>query len=84
MTNFSDPTSRLNLLESVGPDEYNRLLKAHLEASRVDMVNGYGIRPVASRFGRLFMVEGTGRAWSTLEDARRFALAQPSRKKGGR
>jgi hypothetical protein len=39
----------------------------------VAIVNGHGIRTIASRFGRLFMVEGTDRAFSTQAEAETFA-----------
>lgn len=41
-------------------------------------VNGYTIRPVSSvRFGRLFLVEQTGQAFSTLALAKAWAEKQP-------
>ena len=73
--NFDDPASRAAFIERVGPDAYNRAMAAHQAASVIETVNGHPIRPVASRFGRLFMVGGTGSAFATLKQARNFALA---------
>jgi hypothetical protein len=72
-TNWDDPASRLALIEAVGADEYNRLHAEHMRRQTVAIVNGHGIRTIASRFGRLFMVEGTDRAFSTQAEAETFA-----------
>ena len=50
----------------------------HVER-RVATVNGYGIRPVGSRFGRLFIVEGTKHAFRSQAEAEAFAKTQPPR-----
>lgn len=71
--NWDDPAARLALIERVGPDEYNRMLKLHHDASVIKTVNGHAIRPVASRFGRLFAVGKTGTAFATLAQAEEFA-----------
>jgi len=71
--NWDDPAARLALIESVGADEYNRLLAVHHKRQTVATVNGHGIRSVGSRFGELFMVEGTDRAISTQGEAETFA-----------
>jgi hypothetical protein len=72
-TNWDDPTSRLALIEAVGADEYNRLIAEHHRRQTVATVNGHGIRIIGSRFGRLFMVDGTDRAFSTRDEADAFA-----------
>lgn len=71
--NWNDPIERARLIERVGPDEYNRQHKAHLAASVVSTVNGYGIRPVSSAFGRLFAVDYTKMAFTTLAQAEAHA-----------
>jgi hypothetical protein len=71
--NWDDPTERLALIERVGVSEYNRLLREYIAASTCCTVNGHDIRPVFCRFGRLFLVGDTGKAFATLDEARKFA-----------
>ena len=71
--NWDDPIQRAELINRVGPTEYNRLIQKHFEASTVAIVNGYRIRPVGSRFGRLYLVSGTNGAFRELEEAKKFA-----------
>ena len=75
--NWDDPVQRLGLLESVGPQEYNRRMQEHNEASTVSRVGGHAIRPVGSRFGQLFQVVGTGMAFATQEQAEQYAKDNP-------
>lgn len=42
----------------------------------VATVNGHAIRPVSTRFGRLFQVGKTGRAFSTQPEAEAFAKTE--------
>jgi len=70
---WDDPASRAALIERVGPDHYARLQAEHHKRQTVANVKGHGIRTINSRFGRLFMVEGTDRAFSTLAEAETFA-----------
>ena len=72
--NWDDPSARHRLIERVGIDEYERQFAAHLAASTVATVNGHAIRPVGSRFGQLFAVGATGKAYKSLEDAKAFAM----------
>lgn len=76
--NWDDPAERFRLIERVGHEEYNRLLAQHHKDSVIENINGHEIRPVASRFGRLFMVGDTGSAFSTIEGAREFARQNPN------
>ncbi len=71
--NWDDPADRLRLIEEVGAEAYTRALQEHIRTSRVATVNGYHIRPVGSRFGRLFVVEGSQRAFATLAEAEAHA-----------
>jgi hypothetical protein len=61
------------LIERLGAEEYSRLLAEPHRGSTVATVNGYSIRQVQTRFGRLYVVEGTERAFSTLAQAKDFA-----------
>jgi hypothetical protein len=75
---WQDPAKRLELIERVGPGEYGRLHGEHLADSTVAIVNGHAIRPVGSeRYGRLFMVGRTGRAFQTLAEASAHAERTP-------
>jgi hypothetical protein len=56
---------------------YNRAMADHIAKSVIETVNGHGIRPVQTRFGRLFHVGTTGSAFRTIDQAREFASAQP-------
>jgi hypothetical protein len=73
MIDWSDPAARLALIERIGPEAYNAALAEHQRASTVATVKGRGIRPIASRWGRLFMIEGTGLAFDTLAEAEEYA-----------
>jgi hypothetical protein len=76
--NWDDPTARFELIERVGPTEYNRLHREHIEASTIERVNGYAIRPIETmRFGRVYQVGDTGSAFSTIEAARKYAESIP-------
>lgn len=73
--NWDDPAARFAYIEAHGPDAYNRAFAEHQAASVVVRVNGYAIQPVQSRFGRLFLVVGTSKAFGTLDEAKRHAEA---------
>ena len=74
--NWDDPIQRAELINRVGPTEYNRLIQKHFEDSTVAIVNGYRIRPVSSQFGRLYLVSGTNGAFRKLEEAKKFAASR--------
>jgi hypothetical protein len=75
---WNDPAARLRYLEEHGPEAYNHAIKAHFEASTIETVNGYPIRPMDSgQFGRLFMVGPAGPAFTTLAEAEDFARSKP-------
>jgi len=76
---WNDPAARGRLAERVGPDEYNRLHRAHMKASVVSTVNGYDIRPVGSRFGTIYMVDGTDTGYQTQKQAEEHAAKLPAR-----
>jgi hypothetical protein len=70
---WNSPEARLGLIESVGPSEYNRQIKAEHKRRTVGTVAGHDIRTVSSRFGQLFQVGSTGVAFQTYVEAERFA-----------
>jgi hypothetical protein len=72
---WNDPTERARLIDRVGPQEYERLFAEHRKASTMKTVNGHAIRPVQSRFGRLFAVGNTGKAFATMPQAEAFAAS---------
>lgn len=76
---WDDPADRCRLALRVGPEEYNRLHKAHMDATVVDTVNGHRIRPVSSRFGRIYIIDGAGVGYPDLERARDEARLLPPR-----
>ncbi len=76
--NWDAPEERLSLIDSVGLPEYNRLHEKHREQSIIDTVNGHKIRPVQTRFGRLFHVGNTKMAFDTMEKAIEFANTESS------
>jgi hypothetical protein len=80
--NWDDPAARLALIEQVGHEEYNRLIKQHIEDSVVARVNGYAIRPVGTRFGRLYQVDDPDRvvAFRDHEEAERYAQSLPQKR----
>jgi hypothetical protein len=75
--NWDSPEERFRLVERVGHAEYNRLHEEHLKESTMATVNGYRIRPVGSRFGRLFFIQGANVAYQTLEIAKEEAAKLP-------
>lgn len=79
---WNDPEARYRLGASIGAEAYARAQEAHFAATMVATVNGWGIRPVQCRFGRLFSVHGTGRAFSEQADAEQYAATLPQARKG--
>jgi hypothetical protein len=71
--NWDDPSARAALIERVGPKVYGEMLTEHRRASVVATVNGYSIRPVMSRFGRLFHIDSANVAFHTLPEAEAHA-----------
>lgn len=74
---WDDPAERSALIERVGPQEYNRQFAEHRKSSVISTVAGHEIRPVGSRFGRLFAVGGTDRAFATQKEAEQYAKDNP-------
>jgi hypothetical protein len=68
--NWDDPSARLRLLESVGAEEYNRQMALHI-------ADRGAIYPVASRWGTLYAVNGTDKAFSTRAQAEEYLATLP-------
>lgn len=75
--NWDDPEARGKLIQQVGIEEYRRMFARHRAQSVICTVAGHEIRPVATRFGRLFHVGNTKIAFPTMPEARRYAEANP-------
>ena len=71
--NWGDPKERSRLVEKIGLEAYNEAFIKYIEQSTVAIVAGHSIRPVWTRFGKLWLVGNTGRAFSTLEQAKIWA-----------
>lgn len=71
--NWDDPSERAALIEKIGPEAYNEAMRKHREESVISTIGGHAIRPVGSRFGRLYMVGDTGTAYPTQEKAEQHA-----------
>lgn len=76
--NLSTPEGRHAAIEKLGPAAYSAAFEAYRTAAILTAMSGHAIRPVNTRFGRLFAVGDTGRAFATLNLARAFALANPA------
>jgi hypothetical protein len=75
---WNDPAARFRLIDEVGPRRFNELHAEHMRASTVSTAGGHAIRMVhSSRFGRLFLVGETGRAFSKLAQAETHAKKHP-------
>lgn len=75
--NWDNPAERFALIERVGVAEYNKAHEEHIRQTTVATVAGHAIRRVGSRFGQLFQVEGTERAFKTIQQAEDFARENP-------
>ena len=73
MIDWSHLIERLHLFERVGAERYTELHAEHLKQQTVAAVNGHAIRRVQTRFGEIYVVSGTDRAFALLSDARAFA-----------
>lgn len=70
--NWDDASARLALIERVGHEEYNRLIRAHIDARGP-------IHTVSTRFGTLHAVSGTDKAFSTRKQAEEYLAAEATR-----
>jgi hypothetical protein len=67
--NWDDLAARFRLAKQVGLHRYNELYLEHRRRSVIAAVGGHEIRPVSTRFGRLFAVGDTGWTFSTQAQA---------------
>ena len=67
------PEDRLAFIDRFGIPAYNQAMKDKLEKDVVANENGYPIRSISTRFGRLYSVDNTGNAYKSLDDAKRYA-----------
>jgi len=75
--NWDDPAARGELIERVGIDEYNRQMKAHQDALPE-------IYPVSTgKFGTVYAVKDTDRAFYTRKDAEAFLRERSAEKTSG-
>lgn len=74
---FDTPEGRYTAAEALGPDGYNAAIAAYHKATFVEIVNGYGLRWVNSRFGSLCAIYKTNVAYKTIDEARRVAATLP-------
>jgi len=75
--NWDDPEERARLAGRIGLEAYNEAYSRHIKQSSVATVAGHNIRPVGSRFGKLWQVGNTGRAFSTHKEAEKYARDNP-------
>lgn len=76
--NWDDPACRLALIERVGAEEYSRLFAEHQRRRVVAKYGGHDIYPVRSlRYGQLYAVGRTGRAFQTMREASAYASKHP-------
>lgn len=75
--NWDDPVERGRLAARLSTADYNAAALAHRAKSVIETRAGHGLRYVGSRFGRLVAVGETGRAFSTIEQARDWADKNP-------
>jgi hypothetical protein len=74
---WDDPVARLALIERIGTQAYNDALAEHIRKTTLSTVGGHGIRAIRTRFGRLYQVMGTDKAFRTKEQAEAYAAANP-------
>lgn len=75
--NWNDPAERLALIERIGAEAYNEEFEEHMRQTTLVTICGHAIREVGSRFGRLFQVGSTGRAFKTILQAETYACENP-------
>ena len=75
--NWGDPEERARLAEQIGLEAYNEAFGRHIKRSSVATVAGHNIRIIGRRFGKLWQVGFTGRAFSTREQAETYARENP-------
>ena len=77
MIDWNDPAARARLIERLGPAAYNKAFAKHVEETTICVVNGYPLRPIMTRFGKLIQVYGDTHAFNTVEQATEHAKNLP-------
>lgn len=77
MFDMSDPAQRAFLADKLGPEGYNKAMDEYLRRQTVVNVNGHDLRMVQTRFGTLYHVGTTPKAFSTLPEAIAYAQETP-------
>jgi hypothetical protein len=75
--NWDNPEDRAALVQQIGVEAYNKAYENYIDESTVSIVGGHKIRPVNSRFGKLFNVGNTGRAFQKQSEAEKYASENP-------
>lgn len=77
--NLDTPEGRYAASQTLGPEGYNKAMAEHIKAGTVATVNGYSLRWVSSRFGRLCMVQESPDkvAFRTMKEAVAHANTLP-------
>lgn len=70
---WDNAADRARLAIRLGPKGYRKAFEEHVKNSTVAIVNGHRLRPVQTRFGRLFQIGSTDNAHPDLEQAKRIA-----------
>jgi hypothetical protein len=74
-----DPEAKLRFIKQYGPEAYETALRDWQQRNTMTTVNGYPIRRVNTRFGGMFVVNGTKHAFAGLPEAEAFARNLPTR-----
>ena len=75
--NWDNPEERYNLIMRIGADDYNKAFDEYKKSITIKTVGGHAIRPVNTRFGRLWECGTTGRAFASIEEADAYAAKNP-------
>ena len=74
---WDNPAERLALIERIGVKAYNEAHAEHIRQTTISTVGGHGIRAIRTKFGKLYQVIGTKKAFRKLEEAEAYAAAHP-------
>lgn len=76
--NWDNPNERAELVERLGVKAYNQAFEEHINKITVAVIGGHKIYPVNTRFGKLFNVGNTGKAFQELSVAESYANENPT------
>lgn len=72
-----DSLARFEYIEKHGPQMFNKAMAIFHEKQAVANVNGYRIRAVMCRWGRLYTIDGLNKAYTNLDDAKSVCRMSP-------